>query len=90
VESILAKEALDHGVRCAVIHPDFTRTPLVRALGDEFIKRNILPYIQASRLNEPGEVADAVCSSISDAGQDAAPWTATPWQWTDVGWTMPV
>src|SRR3954471_10565393 len=81
VESILAKEALDHGVRCSVIHPDFTRTPLVRALGDEFVKRNILPYLQTSRLNQPGEVADAVCTSISNASQDAAPWTATPWQW---------
>jgi 3-oxoacyl-[acyl-carrier protein] reductase len=90
VESILAKEALDHGVRCAVIHPDFTRTPLVRALGDEFIKRNILPYLQASRLNQPGEVADAVCSSISSAVQDAPPLSGTPWQWSDVGWSLPV
>jgi 3-oxoacyl-[acyl-carrier protein] reductase len=90
VESILAKEALEHGVRCAVIHPDFTRTPLVRALGDEFIKRNILPYLQTSRLNQPGEVADAVCSSISNATQDASQWAGTPWQWTDVGWSLPV
>ena len=58
--------------------------------GDEFIRRNILPYLQTSRLNQPGEVADAVCSSISGAGQDASPWPATPWQWTDVGWSLPV
>jgi len=90
VESTLTKEALDHGVRCAVIHPDFTRTPLVRALGDEFVKRNILPYLPASRLNQPGDVAEVVCTSISNAGQDAAPWSGTPWQWTDVGWSLPV
>ena len=90
VESILAREALEHGVRCAVIHPDFTRTPLVRALGDEFIKRNILPYLQSSRLNQPDVVADAVCASISSADQDAAPGPDAPWLWTDVGWSLPV
>jgi 3-oxoacyl-[acyl-carrier protein] reductase len=90
VESILAKEALDHGVRCAVIHPDFTRTPLVRALGDEFIKRNILPYLQTSRLNQPNEVADAVCSSISSTPRKSAEWAGDAWQWTDVGWSLPV
>jgi 3-oxoacyl-[acyl-carrier protein] reductase len=90
VETSLAREGLIHGVHCAVIHPDFTNTPLLRALGDEFIQRNILPYLQTSRLNQPIEVADAVCATIASAGQDVAPWSGTPWQWTDVGWSLPV
>src|SRR5262249_13922319 len=40
----LTKEAIYHGVRCCVIHPGFTDTPMVRALGEEFIAKNILPY----------------------------------------------
>jgi NAD(P)-dependent dehydrogenase (short-subunit alcohol dehydrogenase family) len=90
VEATLAREAIEHGMRCTVIHPDFTRTPLVRALGDEFIKRNVLPYLQSSRLNQPSEVASAVCASISSAGQGVTPPAASPWQWSDVGWSLPV
>jgi NAD(P)-dependent dehydrogenase (short-subunit alcohol dehydrogenase family) len=90
VESTLAREALVHGVHCAVLHPDFTRTPLVRALGDEFIQRNILPYLQTSRLNQPDEVAEAVCSSIAGAGKELTAAPGTNWQWTDVGWNLPV
>ena len=64
-------------MRCAVIHPDFTRTPLVRALGDEFVKRNVLPYLQSSRLNHPSEVASAVCDSIEAAHQSATSWSSS-------------
>jgi NAD(P)-dependent dehydrogenase (short-subunit alcohol dehydrogenase family) len=44
--STLMKEAIYHGVRCGVIHPGFTDTPMVRALGEEYIANNILPYTQ--------------------------------------------
>ena len=37
VNATLMKEAIYYGVRCAVIHPGFTDTPMVRALGDEYI-----------------------------------------------------
>ena len=90
VEATLAREALDHGVRCAVVHPDFTRTPLVRALGDEFVKRNVLPYLKSSRPNQPREVANAVCASIASAGQNIASWTTIPWQSTNTGCVLPV
>jgi NAD(P)-dependent dehydrogenase (short-subunit alcohol dehydrogenase family) len=78
VEAGLAREALDHGVLCKVIHPDFTRTPLVRALGDDFVKRTILPYLQSSRPSQPDEVAEAVCASINSAGQELAPAVERP------------
>jgi NAD(P)-dependent dehydrogenase (short-subunit alcohol dehydrogenase family) len=90
VEATLARELLVHGVQCAVVHPDFTRTPLVRALGDEFIKRNVIPFLQSSRLNQPGEVANAVCESIEAAGQSAPPVAASAVPWPDLGWRLPV
>jgi NAD(P)-dependent dehydrogenase (short-subunit alcohol dehydrogenase family) len=90
VETTLARESLAHGVRCSVIHPDFTRTPLVRALGDDFIKRNVLPFLQSSRLNQPSDVAHAVCESIEAAGQIGAPFPANSVNWTDVGWNLSV
>ena len=34
----LMLEAMYHGVRCGVIHPGFTDTPMVQALGEEFIR----------------------------------------------------
>ncbi len=43
-----------HGVRTAVIHPGFTDTPMVRALGEEYIDKKILPYTQLKRLIGPG------------------------------------
>src|SRR5437879_13907099 len=39
----LMMEAVYHGVRCAVIHPGFTDTPMVRALGDDYIRQYIIP-----------------------------------------------
>ena len=39
----LTKEANYFGVRCGVIHPGFTDTPMVRALGEEYISKFILP-----------------------------------------------
>jgi NAD(P)-dependent dehydrogenase (short-subunit alcohol dehydrogenase family) len=90
VESTLARESLVHGVRCSVIHPDFTRTALVRALGDEFIKRNVLPFLQSSRLNQPSEVAHAVCEAIETAGQGGASFPANSMPWADMGWSLSV
>ena len=39
----IMKEAIFHGVRCGLIHPGFTDTPMVRAMGDDYIGKNILP-----------------------------------------------
>ena len=43
----IMKEAVYYGVRCGVIHPGFTDTPMVRAMGDEYISKNILPFTHA-------------------------------------------
>jgi len=75
----LTKEAIYHGVRCCVIHPGFTDTPMVRALGEEFIVKNILPYTQLGRLIRPAEIADAICFLISNSAVSGE-------LWADAGW----
>jgi 3-oxoacyl-[acyl-carrier protein] reductase len=75
----LMKEAIFHGVRCAVIHPGFTDTPMVQALGKEYIDQNVLPYTQLRRLIRPEEVADAICFMISNSAVSGE-------LWADAGW----
>jgi 3-oxoacyl-[acyl-carrier protein] reductase len=79
VASTLMKEAIFYGVRCAVIHPGYTDTPMVRALGEEFINKNILPYTQLRRLIRPEEIADAICFMISNSAVSGE-------LWADAGW----
>jgi NAD(P)-dependent dehydrogenase (short-subunit alcohol dehydrogenase family) len=75
----LMKEAIYHGVRCGVIHPGFTDTPMVRALGEEHITKNILPYTQLRRLIRPQEIADAICFMIANSAVSGE-------LWADAGW----
>jgi NAD(P)-dependent dehydrogenase (short-subunit alcohol dehydrogenase family) len=75
----LTKEAIFHGVRCCVIHPGFTDTPMVRALGDEYIAKNILPSTQLRRLIRPSEIADAICFLIANSAVSGE-------LWADAGW----
>jgi NAD(P)-dependent dehydrogenase (short-subunit alcohol dehydrogenase family) len=75
----LTKEAIYHGVRCAVIHPGFTDTPMVRAMGEEYIQKNILPYTQLRRLIKPEEIADAICFLIANSAVSGE-------LWADAGW----
>jgi NAD(P)-dependent dehydrogenase (short-subunit alcohol dehydrogenase family) len=75
----LTKEAIYHGVRCCVIHPGFTDTPMVRALGEEYIGTKILPYTQLRRLIRPEEIADAICFMISNSAVSGE-------LWADAGW----
>lgn len=75
----LGKEASHFGVRAAVIHPGFTDTPMVRALGDEFIQKNILPSTQLRRLIRPDEIADAIYFLICNSAVSGV-------LWADAGW----
>jgi 3-oxoacyl-[acyl-carrier protein] reductase len=79
VAATLMKEAMYHGVRCAVIHPGFTDTPMVRMLGDDFIKKYILPQTELHRLIRPEEIARAICFMISESAM-------TGELWVDAGW----
>jgi NAD(P)-dependent dehydrogenase (short-subunit alcohol dehydrogenase family) len=78
----IMKEALFHGVRCGLIHPGYTDTPMVRALGEDYINKNILPYTQLSRLIRPDEIADAICFMLSNSAVSGE-------LWADAGWHAP-
>jgi len=75
----LMMEAIYHGVRCAVIHPGYTDTPMVRALGEKFIQEHIVPKTQLRRLIQPHEIADAICFMITNAAVSGS-------MWADAGW----
>jgi NAD(P)-dependent dehydrogenase (short-subunit alcohol dehydrogenase family) len=78
----IMKEAMFHGVRCSVIHPGFTDTPMVRAMGEEYVAKNILPYTQLGRLIQPGEIADAICFMLANSAVSGE-------LWVDAGWHAP-
>jgi 3-oxoacyl-[acyl-carrier protein] reductase len=77
--STLMKEGMYYGVKCAVIHPGFTDTAMVRALGEEFIEKNILPYTQLRRLIRPEEIASAICFLVHNSAVSGE-------LWADAGW----
>jgi 3-oxoacyl-[acyl-carrier protein] reductase len=78
----LTMEAVFHGIRCGVIHPGYTDTPMVRGLGEKFIAENIIPRTQLRRLIQPEEIADAICFMISNAAVSGS-------LWADAGWHPP-
>jgi len=78
----LGKEAIYHGIRLATIHPGFTDTPMVRALGEDYIQKHILPYTQLKRLIDPAEIADAIYFMICNSSVSGE-------LWADAGWHPP-
>ena len=77
--STLMKEAMYYGVRCTVIHPGFTDTPMVRALGEDYINNHVIPATQIGRLIRPEEIADAICFPIRNSAVSGQ-------LWADAGW----
>lgn len=77
--STLQKEGMFYGIRTGVIHPGFTDTPMVGALGDEYIEKNVLSATQLKRLIKTSEIADAICFMIQNAAM-------TGELWADAGW----
>lgn len=78
-QATLAAEGVFHGVRTAIIHPGYTDTPMVRALGEEFINANIIPQTTMRRLIQPREIAHAICFLIQNSA-------VTGQLWVDAGW----
>ncbi|HMN96704.1 MAG TPA: SDR family oxidoreductase [Phycisphaerales bacterium] len=78
-QSTLAKEAIYHGMRCAIIHPGFTDTPMVRAMDPRIIEQHVLPNTQLRRLLQPEEIADAICFLLRNSAVSGA-------LWADAGW----
>jgi 3-oxoacyl-[acyl-carrier protein] reductase len=75
----LMKETMYYGVRSAVIHPGYTDTPMVRGLGEEYIRERILPQTQLHRLIQPQEIAHAICFMIENSAVSGE-------LWADAGW----
>jgi NAD(P)-dependent dehydrogenase (short-subunit alcohol dehydrogenase family) len=78
----LTKEFIFYGVRCGIIHPGFTDTPMVRALGEDYINKAVLPYTQLRRLIRPEEIADAICFMVTNSAVSGE-------LWADAGWHGP-
>ena len=78
----LTKEAIFYGVRCGIIHPGFTDTPMARALGQDFLDKYVLPYTQLRRLIHTEEIADAICFMVSNSAVSGE-------LWADAGWHPP-
>jgi len=78
----IMKEAVFYGVRCGLIHPGFTDTPMVRAMGDDYISKHILPFTQLGRLIRPEEIADAICFMLANSAVSGE-------LWADAGWHPP-
>ncbi len=78
-QATLAKEAIYYGVRCAIIHPGFTDTPMVRAMGEQMIAERILPNTQLRRLIRPDEIASAIVFMLKNSAVSGQ-------LWADAGW----
>lgn len=78
-QATLAAESIFYGVRCSIIHPGYTDTPMVQALGQDMINQQILPHTQLRRLLRPDEVADAICFMLRNSAVSGS-------LWVDAGW----
>jgi NAD(P)-dependent dehydrogenase (short-subunit alcohol dehydrogenase family) len=76
----LMLEAMFHGVRCGVIHPGFTDTPMVKKMGEDLIREKVLPFTQLGRLIRPEEIADAICFMIANSAVSGELWADAGWQ----------
>jgi NAD(P)-dependent dehydrogenase (short-subunit alcohol dehydrogenase family) len=78
-QATMSKEAIFYGVRCAIIHPGYTDTPMVRALGEAMIREHILPNTQLNRLIRPDEIAGAIVFMLKNSAVSGQ-------LWADAGW----
>lgn len=78
-QATMAVEGIYYGVRSAIIHPGYTDTQMVRALGDSLITEHILPRTTLGRLIQPEEIADAIVFMIRNASVSGR-------LWADAGW----
>jgi NAD(P)-dependent dehydrogenase (short-subunit alcohol dehydrogenase family) len=82
VRGTLAKECAFYGIRCCIVHPGFTDTPMVRAMDQTFVKEQVLPKTQLGRLITPDEMADAIVFMLSNPA-------ASGRLFADAGWHPP-
>ena len=76
----IAQEGIFYGVRCLIVHPGFTDTPMVQAMGQNVIETKVLPMTRLRRLIKPEEIADTVCFAVSNDAVSGALWPDGGWQ----------
>ena len=76
----LMAESMYYGVRCSLIHPGFTDTPIVRALGEDYIRTKIIPQTQLKRLITPEEIVDAICFLVTNQAVSGELWADAGWR----------
>lgn len=62
----LAQESARSGITVNAICPGYIGTEMVRAIAQDVLEKNILPYIPLGRLGEPEEIARCVVFLASD------------------------
>ena len=62
----LAQESASKGVTVNAIAPGYIATEMVKAVPQEILDKNIIPFIAVKRLGEPEEIARAVVFLASD------------------------
>ncbi|MEO0809726.1 MAG: acetoacetyl-CoA reductase [Pseudomonadota bacterium] len=62
----LAQEGASKGITVNAICPGYIGTDMVRAVSQEVLEKNILPYIPVGRLGEPEEIARCVAFLAAD------------------------
>ena len=62
----LAQEGARAGITVNVICPGYISTDMVKAVPQDVLEKNILPYIPVGRLGEPEEIARCVVFLASD------------------------
>lgn len=80
VAATLSSEAIHYGVRCAVVHPGFTDTPMVRAMGQRIVDEQVLPRTQLRRLIRPDEIAAAIGFLLANPAVSGPLWVDAGWQ----------
>jgi len=80
VAATLSSEAIHYGVRCAVVHPGFTDTPMVRAMGPRILEEQVLPRTQLRRLIRPEEIAEAIGFLLANPAVSGPLWVDAGWQ----------
>jgi NAD(P)-dependent dehydrogenase (short-subunit alcohol dehydrogenase family) len=76
----LTQEGMFHGARAVVVHPGFTDTPMVRAMGEELIDEHVIPHTHLKRLIQPAEIAAAIGFAIENPAISGSLWADAGWQ----------